>query len=505
MSASAISPAPPSTGVSASTGVAAGAAQGTHASGPLTGFEALLAAFFGTQGADADAAAAVGPGALLLNQLAGKAVAASGAQGKGGAGDAKDADATAADAGADATTAAVTPDAILAMMLQAPAAPATPVVITPTPPATGEAAARVSPAAGQADGSAATPGQAAIATLTKRLGAASTDATDTAKPQAANVNDVATAATADAKAATGALPTAPSPPAQGAAVAGPPPTWSATAQAPLDVPPTSPPTAPIAASVPSPNTEVKTDPAPPAASKDKAQVAAKTPRIEGAQVDAAPNVNTSAKMADAVDPLTPEQSKNGPVDREPAPAVVDTKTDPSTAPQTPAALDTASTTTPASLIHAAAVAVRGSPQTVANLAAQIAKKLDGRSTRFDVQLEPAGLGKVDVRVEIGAGGRMSAAMAFDNPQAAAELKSRSGELQRALEQAGFDISGGLSFDVASDSGQNGRASGQDSDSNSGAAFRGRAFQAALDTTSDTAPASQLMFSRSSDSGVDIRI
>ena len=508
------SAAPPSTGASASTGATAGAAQGAHASGPLTGFEALLAAFFGTQGAEADAAAAVlgGPGALLLNQLAGKAVAASGAQGKGAGdakatGEAKDADATVTDAGADATTTAGTPDAILAMMLQAPAAPATPVVITPTPPATGEAAARVSPAAGQADGSAATPGQAAIATLTKRLGAASTDATDTAEPQAANVNDVATAATADAKAATGALPTAPSPPAQGAAVAGPPPTWSATAQAAtLDVP------LHLAAdrshggcSVPSPNTEVKADPAPPAASKDKAQVAAKTPRIEGAQVDAAPNVNTSAKMADAVDPLTPEQSKNGPVDREPAPAVVDTKTDPSTAPQTPAALDTASTTTPASLIHAAAVAVRGSPQTVANLAAQIAKKLDGRSTRFDVQLEPAGLGKVDVRVEIGAGGRMSAAMAFDNPQAAAELKSRSGELQRALEQAGFDISGGLSFDVASDSGQNGRASGQDSDSNSGAAFRGRAFQAALDTTSDTAPASQLMFSRSSDSGVDIRI
>ncbi|HEX5264279.1 MAG TPA: flagellar hook-length control protein FliK, partial [Phenylobacterium sp.] len=406
------------------------------------------------------------------------------------------------DAGADTTTTAGTPDAILAMMLQAPAAP---IVATPTPPATGEAAAGVPAATGQADGPA-VPAQGAVATLAKLLDAASPETAEPTKPQAANVNDVATEAAAGLKTATIAAPPIPSATVQGAASAGPPPpAWSAAAQAPVEFAPSSPPPAAIAAAAPSPNAEIKTELAQPAVSKDKAQVVAKAPRVEGAQVDAAPNANASAKMADAVDPPTSDQTRNGPADHEPAPTVIDAKTDAGNAPQTPAALDTASTTTPASLIHTAAVAVRGSPQTVANLAAQIAKKLDGRSTRFDVQLEPAGLGKVDVRVEIGAGGRMSAAMAFDSPQAAAELKSRSGELQRALEQAGFDISGGLSFDVASDSGQGGRASGQDGDSNSGAAFRGRAFQAALDTTSDTAPASQLMFSRSSDSGVDIRI
>ncbi|HEY2355815.1 MAG TPA: flagellar hook-length control protein FliK [Phenylobacterium sp.] len=469
-----------------------------------------MAAFFGNQGAEADAAAATGPGALLLNQLVAKAGAAAGNPGKA-AGDAKDAEATTTDAGADTTTTAAgadttttaaTPDAILAMMLQAPAAP---IVVTPTPPATGEAAAGVSAATGQADGSAAPLGQGAVAALAKLLDAVSPETAVPTKPQAANVNDVAKDATAGLKAAPIAEPPIPSATVQDAASAAPPPAWSAAAQAPLDVLLTSPPPAAIAAVVPSPNAEVKTEPTQPAPSKDNAQVIAKAPRVEGAQVDATPNVNASAKMADAVDRPTSDQTKNAPADRESAPTLIDAKTDPGNSPQTPAALDTASTTTPASLIHAAAVAVRGSPQTVANLAAQIAKKLDGRSTRFDVQLEPAGLGKVDVRVEIGAGGRMSAAMAFDSPQAAAELKSRSGELQRALEQAGFDISGGLSFDVASDSGQGGRASGQDTDSNSGAAFRGRAFQAALETTSDTAPASQLMFSRSSDSGVDIRI
>jgi Meckel syndrome type 1 protein len=90
--------------------------------------------------------------------------------------------------------------------------------------------------------------------------------------------------------------------------------------------------------------------------------------------------------------------------------------------------------------------------TVAHLAEQIVSKVDGKSTRFDVTLDPAGLGKVDVKIEIGRSGEINAALSFDNPQAAAELRSRVGELRTALEQAGFDLSkGGLSFDF---SGQN---------------------------------------------------
>lgn len=128
-------------------------------------------------------------------------------------------------------------------------------------------------------------------------------------------------------------------------------------------------------------------------------------------------------------------------------------------------------------------AVRGSPETVASLAAQILKKLDGRSTRFDVELDPAGLGKVDVRIDIGAQGRISASMMFDNPQTAADLKARAGELRQALEQAGFNLSGGMSFDVA---GGQGQAHRDWSGGEGGRSFRSQAFQAALDTASDAA-------------------
>ena len=164
---------------------------------------------------------------------------------------------------------------------------------------------------------------------------------------------------------------------------------------------------------------------------------------------------------------------------------------------------TSNTTAPATVTHAAAAIVRGEPQTVANLAAQILKKLDGRSTRFDVALDPVGMGHVDVRVEIGAHGRMTAAMAFDTPQAAAELRARAGELKSALEQAGFDVSGGLSFDVAADSGQSQGSAGQGNQP--APVFRGRAFQTALETVVDPAPTRAFQFRRSSASGVDIRI
>lgn len=161
-------------------------------------------------------------------------------------------------------------------------------------------------------------------------------------------------------------------------------------------------------------------------------------------------------------------------------------------------------------VHAAAAEVRGSPETVASLAAQIVKKLGARSTHFDVELDPAGLGRVNVRVAIGADGQVSAAMRFDNPQAAAELKSRSHELQRALAQSGFDVAGGMSFDVAQDrgGGQPGQQNPFLNDDNPGRAFRGRAFAAALETAGDAAQAALPdRFGRAAGAprGVDVRV
>ncbi|MGK2257415.1 MAG: hypothetical protein ACI8Y6_002744, partial [Brevundimonas sp.] len=79
-------------------------------------------------------------------------------------------------------------------------------------------------------------------------------------------------------------------------------------------------------------------------------------------------------------------------------------------------------------------------ETTAHLAAQMARKLEGRSTRFDMVLTPEDLGRVDVSLEIGSDGQLAARLAFDNPAAAAELRGRADELRRQLQDAGFQLS-----------------------------------------------------------------
>lgn len=97
------------------------------------------------------------------------------------------------------------------------------------------------------------------------------------------------------------------------------------------------------------------------------------------------------------------------------------------------AATTATQTTSASSLSRATI------ETTAHLAAQIARKLEGRSTRFDMVLTPEDLGRVDVSLEIGADGRLTARLAFDNPAAAAELRGRADELRRQLQDAGFQL------------------------------------------------------------------
>lgn len=161
-------------------------------------------------------------------------------------------------------------------------------------------------------------------------------------------------------------------------------------------------------------------------------------------------------------------------------------------------------TTPGSEIRDAARPA-ATAATVADLAAQVSRRLEGRSTHFDIQLTPQGLGRVDVRVDIDAQGKLTAAMAFDNPHAANEMRGRSGELMRALEQAGFDLSGGLSFNSPQDQ----RGGGQFADqAPEREAWQGRAFQNAMgvaDEAETAVVAARLYQQRQSPTGVDLRI
>ena len=178
------------------------------------------------------------------------------------------------------------------------------------------------------------------------------------------------------------------------------------------------------------------------------------------------------------------------------------------APETrqPAALAEARAQAAQTTAQIAEAPARDAPATVAKLAADIVRKVEGQSTRFDLQLDPHGMGKVDVAIEIDRDGKLTAAMSFDSPQSAADLRGRAGELRLALEQAGFDIAeGGLTFDL---SGQNAGFNGREASQQQDRAWTGRAFQRAqsgaeeADLSLAATPSTPSRWTRS---GVDIRI
>ncbi len=157
-------------------------------------------------------------------------------------------------------------------------------------------------------------------------------------------------------------------------------------------------------------------------------------------------------------------------------------------------------------------ATLSTPATAPHLAAEISRKFEGKSAQFDISLTPEGLGKVDVKITINARGEVSAAMKFDNPQAAAELKGRAAELQRALEQSGFSLSqDGISFSDGQGQGFGAaqqQASQQDWQETARRTAQNRLFQ----DSNDLADAAALRvaeassaYSRRSNTGVDVRI
>lgn len=134
------------------------------------------------------------------------------------------------------------------------------------------------------------------------------------------------------------------------------------------------------------------------------------------------------------------------------------------------------TTAPATLTPTAlSVISHTALEATAQIAAQIVRKLEGRSTRFEMALTPEDLGRVDVSLDIDADGRVAARLAFDNPIAAADLRGKVDDLRRQLQDAGFTVADdALTFtDRDPSAGQNGGAF--DRQSNPGAR---RAFGAA---------------------------
>ena len=144
--------------------------------------------------------------------------------------------------------------------------------------------------------------------------------------------------------------------------------------------------------------------------------------------------------------------------------------------------------------------------TVAALGAQIARRLESRSTRFEIGLTPDGMGQVDVTLDIDADGGLTARLAFDNPLSAAELRGRVDELRRQLQEAGFTVGqDALSF-TERDAGQSGGRDGRSAREFLAESARAFAGAGRLNDAAETALTTPVWASRSqTPTGVDVKV
>ncbi|PWE77034.1 flagellar hook-length control protein [Bradyrhizobium sp. SUTN9-2] len=213
-------------------------------------------------------------------------------------------------------------------------------------------------------------------------------------------------------------------------------------------------------------TDAKAGPADRAA--DPAQTTSAAPAHAGPQATLAPT-DTSAQAASAVQaPLTNTTS---------------------------AATASTATLTATAATHTTAVPISGIP-------IEIAAAIRSGKSRFDISLDPAELGRIDVRINVDRAGNVTSHLTVEKPETLQMLRQDAPQLQRALDDAGFKTgSNGLSFSLR-DQNSSGQHSGQNNDNGGNA----RRLIISEDDSVSTAPIGR-GYGRmlGSSSGVDIRV
>jgi flagellar hook-length control protein FliK len=111
------------------------------------------------------------------------------------------------------------------------------------------------------------------------------------------------------------------------------------------------------------------------------------------------------------------------------------------------------TITTASLTAAPAT---GAPVPVSGVAVEIAASVQSGRTRFELRLDPADLGRIDVRIDVDRSGQVTSHLTVEKPETLSMLRQDAPQLQQALNDAGLKTgSNGLQFSLRDQS-----ASGQ---------------------------------------------
>ena len=159
-------------------------------------------------------------------------------------------------------------------------------------------------------------------------------------------------------------------------------------------------------------------------------------------------------------------------------AAPETKADAAPAPTASTPVDAlASTRAPATEATRAAQnpALANAPPTTVQVYQRMVERFDGRAQRYEIRLDPAELGRVDVRIEVGADKKVHAVLAAHDSAALSDLMRGQRSLERALADAGIDVAdGGIKFELSSDQGRN-SANSQNGDGGNASANVWRGF------------------------------
>jgi flagellar hook-length control protein FliK len=137
---------------------------------------------------------------------------------------------------------------------------------------------------------------------------------------------------------------------------------------------------------------------------------------------------------------------------------------PATQAATTDVLATAATTTESARSQATPTVLQSAPAATLQVYTRMIERADGRAQRFEVRLDPAELGRVDVRIEIGADRKVHAVLAPHDSAALTDLMRGQRALERALSDAGIDLAdNGVRFELAADNGRNGASQQRESD------------------------------------------
>jgi chemotaxis protein MotD len=111
-------------------------------------------------------------------------------------------------------------------------------------------------------------------------------------------------------------------------------------------------------------------------------------------------------------------------------------------------------TTPAVAAQLTATAAESAPVPVSGLAMEIAASARSGKTRFEIRLDPAELGRIDVRIDIDRHGQMTSHLTVERPETLSMLRQDANQLQRALDNAGLSTgNAGLQFSLRDQSSQ----------------------------------------------------